>query len=173
MKEPLSDTDSSPYKPQSRIRWDGLVLTMAGIFLMVIAVNLVMLWMTLYKPVQLVSSSYYDDARHFSDPGREERSKDALGWKVALVPDSTSRGQIVVLIQDGSNRPMGGVTGQVHIYRPSDSALDQDATLLPLNGKSGHYGAALLRPAPGRWQLTIRVSRGEARAVERLDWVAP
>lgn len=151
-----------------------MILLMGGIFLLFLLVNGVMLWVTLRYPAELVSATYYEDAKRYGQVMAAERASDATGWRVELLREPVaSRDGIGLAVVDAQGRPVTGLTGAVHAYRPSNEALDQDLPLTERPDAPGRYAARFQKPQPGLWELTFDLSRGSSRLLQKTDWVAP
>ena len=166
--------DASRSQALPRRRWDAMVTLIVVIFALVLGVNGAMLWFTLSNPIQLVSSSYYEESKNYGQVMDEARASDATGWGIEIVNDGAATpGRTVVAIVDRSGRPVTGLTGSIHAYRPSDAALDEELPVSELSALPGRYEAHFRRPTSGRWELRFSLARGAARFAKSLDWVAP
>jgi nitrogen fixation protein FixH len=169
-QEPVSATARAP----ARRSWDGMVALIVGIFALVVGVNGAMLWFTLSHPPQLVSASYYEDARSFSREMAAGRASAATGWQVQPAQEAAVEpGRVVVAVADARGRPVTGLVGHLHAYRPSDEALDQDLPLTERPGAPGRYEARFSKPRPGRWELIVTLAKGDARLLQSVAWVSP
>jgi nitrogen fixation protein FixH len=177
MSRPASKSGAPVAGPRApaRRRWDAMLLLIGGIFLLFLLVNGVMLWVTLRYPAELVSASYYEDAKRYGEVMAAERASNATGWRVEMrqEPAASGRDRIGLAVVDPQGRPVTGLSGAVHAYRPSNEALDQDLPLTERPDAPGRYAADFRKPQPGHWELTFELSRGSSRLLQKQDWVAP
>jgi nitrogen fixation protein FixH len=151
-----------------------MVALIVGIFALVVGVNGAMLWFTLRHPPQLVSASYYEDARGFSREMDAGRASLATGWHVQPgPPDAAQPGRVVMSVVDASGRPVTGLVGRLRAYRPSDAALDQELPLRETSGAPGRYEARFRDPRAGHWTLFVSLERGGAHLQQEIAWSAP
>lgn len=157
-----------------RRRWDAVVALIVGIFALFLGVNGVMLWFTLRNPPQLVSASYYEDARGFSRTMAASQASAATGWHVQSAPsESVEQDRIVLSVADSRDRPVTGLLGRLRAYRPSDAALDQDLPLTERAGAPGRYEARFHNPRAGLWKLIVTLDKGDEHLLQEIAWVAP
>ena len=105
-------------------------------------------------PVDLVRADYYDqEIRHQEQIDRVARTA-ALG-PLAGVRHDTRTSTVAVALPPAH---LGaGLTGSIHLYRPSDSALDRTVALTP--GTDGRQAVDVSDLTPGPWRV-------------RVDWTA-
>jgi nitrogen fixation protein FixH len=146
-----------------------------GVFAMVMAVNLVMVWLAGSTFPGMSIERPYEKGLAFNLALEEARRQDALGWTVetSIEPSpGTGAGLIVAqLYRDRAGRPIEGLTVRVRLTRPTGQDLAQDAVLIP--GGPGHHAALIPVPLPGQWDLRSEAegNGGSFRAVYRF--VAP
>ena len=65
-----------------------------------------------------------------------------------------------VTITDRTGKPVSGLTVTAHLVRPVSTAFDQRLTLAP--EASGTYGADVMLPGSGAWELRLSAAGGKA-----------
>ena len=91
---------------------------------------------------------------------REQR---ALGWQVhqgwQSRPEAGTSALFQVRVLDRDGRPISDATIEGEFMRVTDFKLDQPFSMRPVGG--GVYESRVTLPAAGRWDLQIRVRRGD------------
>ena len=151
---------------------DVLLLSLIGIFALFLAVNGVMLWVTLSAPPQLVSKSYYDDAARYDQVMDAARASQKTGWSAAVLA-SPGPGTVALRVVDAQGRPVSGLAGSVKAYRPSDASLDRVLPLHEQPAGTGLYVAEFAGARHGHWELTFDLKRATSRLVVTMPWTAP
>jgi nitrogen fixation protein FixH len=117
------------------------------------------------RPVELVSTDYYEQSLRQDDRIAAERNAVDIG-AVLSVDESDARVAIIALPPAQARAARGTVT----LYRPADSHADQVLLLQP--GADGVQHVPLDRLAAGRWIVQVRwSSAGRDYYVERGVYV--
>lgn len=152
-----------------RGRWIPWIFV-AG-FGVVTAVNAVMIWIAVGSFTGLDTRHSYDRGLTYNRNIEAQRRQEALGWQAALVSrvvDGAAT-ELVLDIVDAEGRLLSDATVEGMLRRPSAAALDRAVELLP--DAPGRYRTRLDLPAPGLWDVHLRITRGTDRLVvdRRLD----
>ncbi len=156
--DPIADFSKPPVRGWQR---DPLVLAIAGIFVLFLGVNGVMLAFSLRQPLELVQGGYPDGV-----------AKDDAAWQVTVLPEAT-RALMIFRLMDRQGHPLSGYSGTLAAYRPSATALDQALILREVPVASGRYEAAFTNPQPGLWKLNLDIGRDGQRLQRDFIWSAP
>ncbi len=126
---------------------------LVGAFVVVAAVNGLMIWYALSSWTGLVSDSAYQEGLGFDRVLAESRAEAALGWKAVIEYDP--QGRVSVRLSDGGGQPLGGMQLSILLLRPTREGLDR---ALPLTeGARGRYEAVVRPPLPGQWDVRVTV----------------
>ena len=137
-----------------------LALLLGG-FLVVAAVNGLMIWYALSSWTGLVSDSAYEDGLGFDRVLAESRAEAALGWQGASAYDAGT-GHLTVTLANQEGEPLTGLQLSAQWLRPTREGFDRVVALTEL--APGRYGAAIRPPLPGQWDVRVTVmDRGRAR----------
>lgn len=135
------------------MRWINWGVAVAIVYVLFAASTLGFVAFAMSRPVQLVSSDYYERAlQHDRRAEAAERAR-ALGARLRVELDQRTGAIDVALPPDASS----GARGSVTLYRPSDAGADR-TTPLALD-TTGRQRVSIAGLARGRWLV-------------RLDWVA-
>jgi nitrogen fixation protein FixH len=130
---------------------------LVGAFVVVMAVNGLLVWYALTSWTGLVSDSAYQEGLGFDRILAESKAEAALGWKAAIAYDGS--GRLTVRMVDSQARPLAGLRLAAQFLRPTSEGHDRD---LPLTEVSpGSYAAVLRLPLPGQWDVRVTVSDGQ------------
>ncbi len=128
-----------------RIHWGGGI---AGVFVLFVIAVLAMVYMAMKKDVDLVSDQYYIREIHYQDQINAIRRTQALDVQPVI---AATAGDIAVRFP---SRFFGThVTGQVVLYRPSDSHKDLMFPLVLDSALSQHIPTQRL--LPGFWKVQV------------------
>jgi len=156
-----------------RILRDPIVLLVAGIVLAYVLTNGVMLWVSLRGPSELVSSDYYAQSKRVNERQAAERESAQSGWRIAVNTAVSDKASLVFQVSDAAGKPLNDLAGAAQAYRPSDSDLDQQLLLEPLEGSPGVYRARFTDPRPGLWEISLALTGATGSVRERIRYVAP
>ena len=130
-----------------------------GGFVVVCAVNGVMIWAALSTWTGLAANQPYDRGLAYNQNLAAAARQAKLGWRpVADVRIGQEGGEIDLVLMDAGDQPVTDAQVVVEFERPtfagSDFAVDLSATA------PGHYRARFDRPLPGVWDLHATIRRG-------------
>ncbi len=92
-----------------------------------------------------------------------------LGWTVKVeVPAGehyavAARRPVDISIGDDEGQPVTALEGRLVAVRPADIRRNGESTLVELPHAPGHYRSLAPLSAPGIWELSIDVHRGDTR----------
>jgi nitrogen fixation protein FixH len=127
---------------------------LVGSFIVVLAVNCILVWYALSSWTGLVSDSAYEDGLGFDRVLAESKAEAALGWKAAIAYDAS--GRLTVRLADSKGRPLAGFRLAAQFMRPTSEGHDRSLTLSEVS--PGSYGGVLQLPLPGQWDVRVTVS---------------
>jgi len=132
-------------------------------FLIVFAVNAVMVTIALGSFSGLVTDRAYDRGRTYNRTLAARAAQDALGWHVRLgvAPAEPGIVRLVVEAADRDGAPLSGADVSVTLVRPVERGHDRTASLAERG--AGRYGATLPIDLAGQWEARIAVARGADR----------
>jgi nitrogen fixation protein FixH len=128
-----------------------------GLFLVVAAVNGLMIWYALSSWTGLVSDSAYEDGLGFDRVLAQSRAEAALGWRGTIAYGAPS-GQLRVTLADRTGRPLSGLQVSAQWLRPTQEGFDRLVPLAELG--EGCYEATIRPPLPGQWDVRITAKDG-------------
>jgi nitrogen fixation protein FixH len=129
---------------------------MVGAFVLVSAVNGLMIWYALSTWPGLVSDSAYAEGLGFDRVLAASRAEAALGWKGTIDYDRT--GRIVFHLVDGKGQPLSRMGVSMVMLRPTREGFDRTAALLET--APGRYEAGIHAPLSGVWDVRVVVASG-------------
>jgi nitrogen fixation protein FixH/copper chaperone CopZ len=129
---------------------------LVGAFVLVSAVNGLMIWFALSSWTGLVSDSAYAEGLGSDRVLAQSRAEAALGWRGSIEYDSAT-GRLTVALADRRGRPLAGLHLTAQWLRPTSEGFDREIELR--------------EATPGRYEGSIRPSltrpMGRARERER------
>ena len=129
---------------------------MVGIFVLVSAVNGLMIWYALSSWPGLVSDSAYAEGLGFDRVLAASRAEAALGWKGTIAYDRA--GRIVFHLVDDKGQPLSRMGVSMMMLRPTREGFDRSAALVETT--PGNYEAGIHPPLPGVWDVRVIVAAG-------------
>lgn len=131
-----------------------------GGFLVVCAVNGVMIWVALSSWTGLAANQPYDRGLAYNQNLEAAARQAQLGWRPVLdVRVGEQGGEVELMLTDPEDHPVSDATAIVDFERPTfegaDFAVDLSATA------PGRYRAHFERPQPGAWTVHVTVRRDE------------
>jgi nitrogen fixation protein FixH len=140
-------------------------LTFIAGFVVVIAVNGVMMWLAITSFSGLYSDHARDHGITYNRVIAEQKAQDALGWKVATSWQAESQ-RLGVSLTDADGGPLAATRVSVEFVRPADKRAPIDVDLTNLG--AGRFGARIDLPMRGSWDLDIAVeAKGRHFAVTK------
>ncbi|MCK6450355.1 MAG: FixH family protein [Alphaproteobacteria bacterium] len=132
-------------------------------FLVVFAVNAVMVTIALGSFSGLVTDRAYDRGRAYNRTLEARAAQEALGWQVRLgvVPAEPGIVRLTVEAADRGGAPLSGATVTATLVRPIEPGHDRAVDLTERG--AGRYGATLPVDLAGQWEARITVARGQDR----------
>ncbi|MBX9947144.1 MAG: FixH family protein [Reyranella sp.] len=130
-------------------------LFVAG-FALVVAVNATMIWFAVGSFSGLYAAKPRDRGLHYNRIVDEQRSRDALGWRIDAVwrPESA---RLEIAVVDASGGPLGGARVTAELVRPVEKRPPLGVTLAATD--VGRFAGIVDLPARGNWDLDVVVER--------------
>jgi nitrogen fixation protein FixH len=122
-------------------------------FVVVGAVNGLMIWYALSTWSGLVSDSAFQEGLGFDRVLAESRAEAALGWRADI--GFEREGKLTVTLADASAKPLAGMQISASFLRPTREGFDSKATLT--EAAPGRYEAIVHLPLPGQWDIRVTV----------------
>lgn len=161
-------TTASPM-PAWRSPW---VRAWIGLIVIVLAVNLVMVYLAVATNPGLVNANYYERGQAYEQTLLSRQAR-APGWTLqADIPTPLVLGESQALrlfVVDRAGQPVDVEGATLYLYRPSDAARDVS---VPMRREgAGRYVAEVRLPLVGVWDLLMAVRSGEDEVSlgERLE----
>jgi len=144
-------------------------LIFAG-FVLVVAVNGVMVYFAMSSFTGLQTEHYYQRGLAYNDVLADQRAQQALGWSVGIDfrESGDGRGRLTLLAHDRDGRPLDGAGVSVRLVRPVQDGYDMDVTLA--GSGNGQYAAEVELPLRGQWEILAHISHssGSFRTAKRI-----
>lgn len=135
-------------------------------FVVVTAVNGVMIWYALESWTGLSSGEAYDDGLRYNHNLQAARRQAELGWQPRLVahltgahPAGGNAAVVELALTDTHGQAVAGATVEAGFERPLQQAMDFTVALAP--DRPGHYRAAFQLPLVGVWDAHVSIRRGD------------
>jgi len=146
-------------QPQRKALW--IPALFFGLMFLVVAVNGTMIFFAQSTFSGLDTDKAYLEGLAYNQTLKEAAASAALGWtaKTTVTPN-----HLAVTITAKNGQPVQGLQPAAHLVRPVSTALDQRLTLRAEG--AGIYGADIVLPAHGNWEL--RLSAGDWQTVQRI-----
>ncbi|OIQ96609.1 FixH [mine drainage metagenome] len=139
-----------------------------GVFLVVLAINLIMAYSAVHTFSGLQTEDAYEKGLEFNKILAQRRAQAELGWKVeaVLLPHDAANTErhdadLTVSYADRAGHPVAGLTVTARMVRPARSGHDLSVSLV--EREPGKYVALVPLPLPGQWDMTVRADRGDVR----------
>ena len=142
-------------------------------FVLILAVNGIMVWFALDSWTGLASNQAYDNGLTYNRNLEAERRQEALGWRPELraEADAQLHGQAELVLADAQGQPLVGATVTMQLERPTSEGADIAVALTTAG--SGVYHGAFALPLPGVWTAHVTIRRGDALFVHEQRLVLP
>jgi nitrogen fixation protein FixH len=127
-------------------------------FIIVSAVNGLMVWYALHSWTGLVSDSAYQNGLGFDRVLAESRAEAKLGWRAVIAYEPG--GRLSVDLVDRSGRALAGFQLAAQFLRPTSEGHDRELRLREAG--PGRYEADFRPPLPGQWDVRITVKNGSS-----------
>jgi nitrogen fixation protein FixH len=123
-------------------------------FIVVSAVNGLMIWYAEHSWTGLVSDSAYQEGLGFDRVLAESRAEAKLGWRAAIGYEPA--GRLSVDLADATGRKLAGLRLSAQFLRPTREGYDREVRLVETT--PGRYEAQFRPPLPGQWDVRVTVS---------------
>ncbi|MEI6559934.1 MAG: FixH family protein [Rhodospirillaceae bacterium] len=154
-----------PRQPGWYIPW-----LLAAPFLVVFAANGTLVHYALSSFSGLTSEHASDEGAHYNLALAAAKAQADRGWQVKVTFTSAGglRGRLDLDLRDRAGQPLTGAEVSVGFVRPTKSGADSRTRLVEDGG--GRYGAEVVVPLPGVWDLRLEVTHatGNYQKVERV-----
>jgi len=137
-----------------------------GVFLVVLAVNLVMAMSAVRTFSGLQTEQAYDKGLAYNEVLAQAKAQEQLGWAVdaQVTPHDASNSQrhdadLTVSYTDKAGKPVGGLSVQAEMVRPTLAGHDQKLELVEKT--PGQYVALAPLDLAGQWDVSIAARKGE------------
>jgi nitrogen fixation protein FixH len=139
-----------------------VLMWLVGFFVVVSAVNAVMIGAAISTFAGLESDSPYQAGLVFNEEIAAARAQQALHWRVQAKLAKTDGGETLVEIsaRDAEGAPLPGLGATATLVHPTDRRLDRDLAMTP-DGPGHFHGVT--GAAVGQWDVVIDLSRDGAR----------
>ena len=164
-------TVALPAEPRGRgslIPW-----LFVAFFVLILAVNGIMVWFALESWTGLASNQAYDNGLTYNRNLEAKRRQEALGWRPELraEADAELHGQAELVLVDSLGQPLVGATVTMQLERPTSEGSDITVAMTTVG--SGVYRGAFTLPLPGAWNAHVTIRRGDALFVHEQRLVLP
>ncbi|MBF0179938.1 MAG: FixH family protein [Magnetococcales bacterium] len=133
-------------------------------FVVVVGVNILFVWLGRSTWTGVVTEQAYDKGLAFNRILDDQKSQDALGWRVTL-SDAGLRvgeaGRLSVAVRDREGNPLSGARIDGELIRPVAQGMDQ--AFFMSAAEEGGYRAELTVPLPGWWEVRLRIEANGSR----------
>lgn len=139
-------------------RW--MPWSIAGAFLVVVAVNGALAYFAVHSDPGLVSEHPFELGNGYNRVLDAGAAQDALGWHgtVQFIPDSGLSGRLVADLRDSAGAPLDGLAVKAALVRPVEPLPVQDLAF-DASGP-GSYAAPVTLARAGQWDVRVAVERG-------------
>ncbi len=139
-------------------------------FLLVVAVNGVMIWLAASTWPGLVTERPYDRGLGYNRNLEAAAAMAALGWNTRLAARTSAEGEreLLLEVRDRQGVPLSGLRVEGRLERPLEPGTERELRLEAVG--AGLYRAALGALPAGQWQARLKLVRGDELLVvsERL-----
>lgn len=139
-----------------RHRSNWIPWALAGLFLPVIAVNLLLVHLALSSNTGLVSDAAFDTGQSYNRIIAAGQQQHALGWRAEVTltkSNAADAARITLVLLDSAGRRMGGVKITGRLYSPVDPLPDQSVSLVETADQD--YAQELSLPRRGQWDAQL------------------
>ena len=136
-----------------RLGWGPWVFF--AMFAVVVAANGIMMFFAFTSWTGLETLGAYDKGVAYNKTLEAARAQQALGWQVEseVLSNGAQGVRIEVALRDSQGAPVTPDRVRVRLIRPTHSGSDTTVTLAKRG--AGRYGAELVLPLLGQWDLLI------------------
>jgi hypothetical protein len=157
-------------------RWP---IYIGGLLMMPIVACGVLVWVATRPDAPRPIERYHQAAQSWDASEAIEDASRQSGWSVryALPSDlPIMRGMprpVDVTVVDRGGRPVSGLAGDLLAIRPSDTRLNQRATLVEMPSHDGRYRTLVRLDHPGAWELRLDTHQDSVRFVHSARVTVP
>jgi len=150
---------SSAAQPNRRALWIPGIFVLG--FLIVIAVNGILIFTAISSFSGLETDSAYDKGLHYNQALAGAAANARTGWRAE--PRVTAKTgmdrKLEIMVTDRDGKPVIGLMIEAHLVRPTNAGMDIALKLTDFG--AGRYGATFAPEALGNWDLRLKASRGD------------
>jgi nitrogen fixation protein FixH len=142
------------------IRGRHVLFAMLGLFGIVIAVNLVFVYLALDTFTGVSRENPYQEGLAYNQVLAARDAQRDLGWqgRIALAAAASGEDRIILTLTDKSGAPLRGMTLGGTLRRPTHEGMDR--ALSWREDSAGRYVAVTALPARGNWDLEVAADDG-------------
>ncbi len=134
-------------------------LFVAG-FALVVAVNATMIWLAVGSFSGLYTPKPRERGLHYNDIVAEQRTRDALGWRVETQWQSEGD-RLEIAVFDATGKPLAGTRVFASLVRPVEKRPPLTVAVHAVD--VGRYAGSVDLPARGNWDIDVVVERDDER----------
>lgn len=139
-------------------------------FLIVIAVNGVLIFTSIHSFSGLETESAYERGLHYNQALAAAAANAQTGWRAEprVLAGSAGERKLEIAITDRGGAPVTELKVEAYLVRPTTAGMDTALALTDLG--SGRYSAAFTPKALGNWELRLQARRGDVswQQVQRI-----
>lgn len=139
-------------------------------FLVVIAVNGVLIYTAVSSFSGLETESAYDKGIHYNQALAAAAANAETGWRAEprIVAGENGNRRLDVAITDRTGAPVTELKVEAYLVRPTNAGMDETVAMTDIGG--GRYRADIAPKALGNWELRLQASRGDVtwQQVQRI-----
>jgi nitrogen fixation protein FixH len=142
------------------IRGKHVLIGVLAMFGVIIAVNLVFVYLAIDTFTGVTRENPYQDGLAYNEVLAEREALRALGWQGDVTFSAAGDGaeNITVTLTDRAGAPLSGLTLAGTLRRPTHEGMDQPLTWQET--APGSYSALVTLPRRGNWDLEISAEDG-------------
>ena len=150
------------------IRGKHVLYAMVAMFGLVIAVNLVFVYLAIDTFTGVTTENPYKEGLAYNQVLAARDAQRDLGWQGNVTYERTGVDdgprQIAVSVSDRDGRPLRGLSLDGSLHRPTHAGVDQP--LIWRETAPGRYTAEAALPEPGNWDLLVSARDGDSPPFE-------
>jgi nitrogen fixation protein FixH len=153
-------------------RW--IPWTFVAFFLVVFAVNGVMVWFALASWTGLETTNPYERGLAYNRALEAAREQAALGWQADFhfAQSGQRHGTLEFRLQERDGAPLAAARVDALLVRPTEEGHDFAVDLT--EREPGRYGAEVELPLPGQWEVRLAArARGEVYRLSPRIYLKP
>jgi nitrogen fixation protein FixH len=161
-----------PPADPGRSRW--IPWAFVGFFMVVFAVNGVMVWFAVSSWTGLEADHSYERGLVYNRALEAEKEQAALGWHAgfSFAQTGARRGTLELDLNGRDGARLRGATVDAQLVRPTQEGYDTDLALS--ESAPGHYRAEVELPLPGQWEVRLAArGRGEVYRLSPRIYLKP